>query len=120
MIRLSDNGSLTTTNLVEMLGMTRPNTCTYLAKLKEEGFVVTEQSAADKRLRYHDLTGKGREYMDGWQSEQSCGRESFSGSGSGGYVESSPLESESEGDSVGDLLDECDEIVYDGENYRSR
>lgn len=114
LIRIADNGSLTTTDLVDMLGMTRPNTCTYLARLKEEEFIETKQGISDKRIRYHSLMMKGREYMDSWSSEQMRGRETFTG-----YKDHAKSElrlvTDSEEESVDDLLDDCDKIVYDNE-----
>lgn len=117
LIRIADNkGPLRTSELVDMLGMTRPNVCTYLARMQEEGFIKTKRGTHDKRLRYHSLTVKGREYMDSWQSEQTGGRETFRDSKS--YKKSEPRPAvDSVEDGLDDLLGDCDKIVYDGEIY---
>ena len=117
LIRIADSkGSLTTSDLVDMLGMTRPNTCTYLTKLQEEGFIETKQGVSDKRRRYHSLTAKGREYMDSWAAERDSGRGGFVRHENSKRTKPQPI-SASAVESVDDLLEDCDKIVYDGEIY---
>lgn len=112
LIRIADNrGPLTTSALVDMLGMTRPNTCTYLTRLQEEGFIETEPGTHDKRLRYHSLTAKGREYMDSWQSEQVDRYENSRNSKS--YKKNKPRPAVEE--ALDDLLEDCEKIVYDND-----
>ena len=66
LIRLADNGFLTTNALHELLPMLQlTNISGYLDELRKEGFLKTEPGSHDKRLRYHSLTAKGREYLDG-------------------------------------------------------
>ena len=111
LIRLADHGPLTTSDLVEMLGMTRPNTCTYIARLKDEGFLETEQGDRDKRIRYHSLTAKGRENMDNWPTDQN-----ENNSAVGGYRKKEKPAAypriDFDEETIDDLLDDCDRIVY--------
>lgn len=66
LIRIADNsGEMHTNQLVEMLGMKRPNVAKYVSLLREEGFITSAKSGNDKRFVYHSLTVKGRQYLDG-------------------------------------------------------
>lgn len=66
LIRIADNnGELHTNQLVEMLGMKRPNVAKYVSLLREEGFVTSARSGNDKRFVYHSIIPKGRQFLDG-------------------------------------------------------
>lgn len=72
MIRLADNGALRTTPLMKMLGLESTQAISgYLKPLREQGFVVSEKGiGGDKRFVYHELTRKGREFLDGLRDGQ--------------------------------------------------
>lgn len=66
LIRIADNsGGIQTNQLVDMLGVERPNVGAYVSLLREEGFITSSKSGNDKRFVYHSLTIKGRHFLDG-------------------------------------------------------
>lgn len=67
LVRIADARYLTTTELVEIMGMKRSNVSGYLARHREEGFIKTRADRKDKRIKYHSLTSKGREYLDNYR-----------------------------------------------------
>jgi DNA-binding MarR family transcriptional regulator len=112
LIRLADHGPLMPNELVEMLGMTRPNTCTYLTRLKEAGFVEMTIDRDDRRKHYYSLTAEGRGHLDSWPAKSDGGR--YAGKS---FVKKKPKPiAYSEKESIDDLLNDCDEILYSGKN----
>ena len=105
LINLSKNSSLTTTVLVGILGITRPNTCTHLSNLKKRGLVKSEQAEHDKRFYYHSLTDSGRQYAGGLEREPTCKLKK----------KSRVFKKKAGDESIDDVLDEADKIVYNDE-----
>jgi DNA-binding MarR family transcriptional regulator len=54
LIRIADNsGEIHTNQLVDALGIKRPNIGQYVSLLRKEGFITSEKSGNDKRFVYH-------------------------------------------------------------------
>lgn len=64
LIRIADNGYLTTSQLIKIMGLQRSNISSYLTKLREEGFIETKTARYNRSVKPHSLTMKGREYLD--------------------------------------------------------
>ncbi len=72
LIRIADNiGEMHTNQLVDMLGIKRPNVGAYVGLLREAEFITSAKSGNDKRFVYHSLTVKGRQYLDGLAGDSS-------------------------------------------------
>jgi DNA-binding MarR family transcriptional regulator len=72
MIRIADNGAMTTTELANNFGVVTQAISAYLRELRAAEFIVTKRHTRnDRRFKANHLTTKGRAYLDNMYDELS-------------------------------------------------
>ena len=62
-ILASNNGTMTPSRIAEWTHTERHNITTLVERMRQDGFVITERNAKDKRAVNVTLTDKGREFL---------------------------------------------------------
>lgn len=63
-VKIADNGTLTTTELIEIVKSPRASVSTYLTRLRTEEIVESNPDGRDARVQHHSITTYGREWLD--------------------------------------------------------